>query len=339
MAGLESRAKVHFGPTRRQFSIGPSEAVRESTADFFDMTPIASDSNSGFYKTKSWFGENCLFTLPSMDTAAVRRSKAQAESGQHLVMIQRFLTGHLLGRLGDVSVDRQTGEIYLVDLEHRYECLQFPAVIQNVFFPKSVLGYESGKHAPFMHLSRHPTFAKLLGQLLDRIYVELNSQNALNPALYDQLIACVKLAIGCDPREADVRRHARIAMTDLICRFIESHLESWDLSVTTILREFGVSRASLYRMFEQKGGVRQYISDRRLFRAVSEISRRPLVRGELSRIADKWGFSSNANFNRAVKRQFGVPPGALHHRPFQGAGSDLMRDTFGAGFATLMEMS
>ena len=339
MAVLESLVKVHFGPDRRQFLEGPSDRMRESTANFFDMTPVASDANLGRYKTKSWFGDNCLFTLPTVDTAAIRRTKAQAESGGHLVMIQRFLTGHLLGRLGDESVDRHTGEIYLVDLEYRYECLQFPAIIQSIFFPKSVLGYDSAKHAPFIHLSQHPTFAKLLGRQLDQIYRDLVAENTLNPIAQERFIACIKLAMGNDQKEADVRRQASLALKDLICQFIEHNLETTDLGVAQILREFGVSRASLYRMFESKGGVRQYISDRRLFRAVSEIAERPMVRGELTRISEKWGFSSDANFNRAVRRQFGVPPGALLGGT--DAPTELIEttDTFGAGFATLLNMT
>lgn len=313
--------------------------MRESTANFFDMTPVASDANSGLYKTKSWFGDNCLFTLPTVDAAAIRRSKAQAESGGHLVMIQRFLKGHLLGRLGDDSVDRYPGEIYLVDLEYRFECLQFPAIIQSVFFPKSVLGYDSARHAPFIHLSRHPTFAKLLGRQLDRIYSDLVAENALDPVAQERFIACIKLAMGNDPQDFDVRRQANLALKDLICQFIEHNLESWDLSVALILREFGVSRASLYRMFASKGGVRQYISDRRLFRAVSEIAERPLVRGELTRISEKWGFSSDANFNRAVRRQFGVPPGALLGHSEEPTNRIECSDTFGAGFATLLDMT
>ena len=129
-------AKIHFGPEQQQLVQGRSDLIRESTTYFFDMTPVASGLNRGFFRTQSWFGRDCYFSHSDNDTLAVRRTKAQAESGAHLVLVQRFLSGHLLGRLEDLNVDRQSGEIYLVDLERRYECIQFPSSIQNIFISK-----------------------------------------------------------------------------------------------------------------------------------------------------------------------------------------------------------
>lgn len=312
MMTMDNRSKIHFGPAQRQVVQGPSEMVRDITTYFFDMTPVAADTNKGMFRTKSWFGNNCFFSVSNNDAVAVRRTKAQAESGAHLVLVQRFLSGHLLGRLGDLSVDRQPGEFYLIDLEKRYECIQFPSAIQNIFIAKSVLGYDPDRHPPFQHLSRSPIVARLLAHLFDCLYAGLVSEDALDPMLSQRFVAVLKVALGGGWQSSDVRVQTRAAMTDLICRHIEHHLEDWDLDVSSLLREFGVSRSSLYRMFEDKGGVRQYISDRRMFRAVAEITRRPLARGEISRISEKWGFSSNANFNRSIKRQFGVAPGALY---------------------------
>ena len=68
-------------------------------------------------------------------------------------------------------------------------------------------------------------------------------------------------------------------------------------------------------MFEDRGGVRQFISDRRLLRAEVDISEGPLLRGEIARAAEQWGFSSAANFNRAIRREFGVTPGSLINLP------------------------
>ncbi len=311
MMMTDNAAKIHFGPAQQQLVQGRSDLIRESKTFFFDMTPVASYLNRGYFRTRTWFGRDCFFSHSDNDALAVRRTKAQAESASHLVLVQRFLSGHLRGRLEDLNVDRHPGEIYLVDLERRYECIQFPSSIQNIFIPKSVLGYDPDRHAPFIHLSRWPTLGKLLSDQFDHLYTGLTSENALDPVTYQKFIACLRLAIDGHPKNEDVRVNVRAAMTALISRYIESHLEQWDLDVSYLLREFGVSRSSLYRMFEDKGGVRQYISDRRLFRAVADITRQPVARGEISRISEKWGFSSNANFSRAVKRRFGVAPGAL----------------------------
>jgi len=139
----------------------------------------------------------------------------------------------------------------------------------------------------------------------------LLKENAYAPELYTQFIAYLKLALGSEQKCGDVRREVREANKVAMCQFIEIHLDRPELSVALLLKNFGVSRASLFRIFEEFGGVRQYISDRRLMRAVLDISKGERRRGEISVIAEKWGFSSHANFNRAVQRKFGLPPGAL----------------------------
>ena len=64
-------------------------------------------------------------------------------------------------------------------------------------------------------------------------------------------------------------------------------------------------------MFEADGGVRRYIQDRRLQVAIWDLADGGIKRGRLTHVSEKWGFSSNANFNRAVKLAFTMPPGAL----------------------------
>ena len=102
-----------------------------------------------------------------------------------------------------------------------------------------------------------------------------------------------------------------MAIANTIRRFIEQNLDSPELDVDLILKQFGVSRASLYRIFESANGVRQYISNRRLHRAVVELSEAPMERGRVGSIAEKWNFSSAGNFNRAVRREFDITPGNL----------------------------
>ncbi|MFN3213111.1 MAG: helix-turn-helix domain-containing protein [Henriciella sp.] len=72
-----------------------------------------------------------------------------------------------------------------------------------------------------------------------------------------------------------------------------------------------MSRASLYRMFQRYDGVRSYITQRRSVRAIIEIAAPPKIRGALRRAAERWGFSTQPNFNRTINKLFGAPPSKL----------------------------
>ena len=91
-------------------------------------------------------------------------------------------------------------------------------------------------------------------------------------------------------------------------RFIEAYIGSVDLDLDAIGRATGVSRATLYRVFEGHGGVGKYIRTRRLAKLralLADISeRRPL-----SELATICGFSSESHCSRAFQDAFDMRPG------------------------------
>ena len=305
------RRKLYIPSLRRLRVEQPARFIRESMRELYDNRPLNEEGGSGVMKTSHWFTESNIFVEASADAFAVRRSKAQSETGAHLLSVQRFVRGVHRGRLGDLSIDRDPGTVYLMDMSSRVEGIQRAATMQNIFFHKNELGFDPDRHPQFMAFPTASVLGRLIYELYSKLFDRLHQTNELDLDAFDQLVACLKLAMGTDSSHCGLREKARTALFESICCHIERNIGDPDFTVDTILQNFGVSRASLYRLFEDRGGVRQYISDRRLLHAVLDITARPLRRGDISAAAEKWGFSSNANFNRAVRREFGVTPGAL----------------------------
>ncbi|MEM6554649.1 MAG: helix-turn-helix transcriptional regulator [Pseudomonadota bacterium] len=308
--------KRHFvsSEMRRSLEI-PSANIRDAVHVLYDLTPLNSELNTGVHQNRAWHAETCFFAQVESDPFAVRRRKSQAESAGHLVSVHRFVSGHFRGRIGDQNIDRDSGPVYLFDMASLSEGVQTQSVLQSIFIPKFLLGYDPDRHLPLIKFETALPMGALLAMLHKQMFEDLARDNSYSPEDYDQFIACLQLALGTAPPEGDVRRHARAAMRRMICSFVEGNLEDWDLSVQAILRRFGISRASLFRMFQSDGGVRQYISDRRLLRAVMDMTNGPIKRGDIASTAERWGFSSAPSFNRAVRQKFGVPPGGLLQIP------------------------
>jgi AraC-like DNA-binding protein len=88
-------------------------------------------------------------------------------------------------------------------------------------------------------------------------------------------------------------------------------LEDGELAPETICRDLGLSRRTLYRIFEPLGGVGRYIQDLRLQRIHDQ-----LQFGDTEPIADiaaRYGFENKEVFWRAFKRRFGVTPGDVRN--------------------------
>jgi AraC-like DNA-binding protein len=93
-----------------------------------------------------------------------------------------------------------------------------------------------------------------------------------------------------------------------IRRFIDRNLSSSELGVDMIARSFGLSRASLYRLFEPIGGIATYIRKQRLDRAFREITAAGFANRRIGPIAYRCGFKNVAAFNRAFRETYGMKP-------------------------------
>lgn len=104
---------------------------------------------------------------------------------------------------------------------------------------------------------------------------------------------------------------ARPALTQTlmhqVLRHIDENLLGVELSSEGVCAAFGLSRATLYRMFEPLGGVAHYIRSQRLER-IHSVLLAPSGRVYLSRLAEEHGFKNAAHFSRAFRAHFGYAP-------------------------------
>lgn len=87
-------------------------------------------------------------------------------------------------------------------------------------------------------------------------------------------------------------------------RFIGENLDS-PLSVEQLCAALGVSRARLYRAFEDGGGIARHIQAQRLAR-VHRLLRDPAETRPIGQLAASHGFADSAHFSRLFRKRFGL---------------------------------
>lgn len=102
------------------------------------------------------------------------------------------------------------------------------------------------------------------------------------------------------------RAAARAAMQVQIKHYIQANLRRKELSPDVILGSFPLSRPTLYRMFEQEGGLFAYIRHCRLQEASDQLVRSPAT--PVAEVAYNLGFGSSSDFSRAFHRTYGIAP-------------------------------
>ncbi len=280
------------------------------------------------FTARTWAVGPCLICQATVGGQVLRRTHDHVSMLNRFVVITRYVDGHVTGSTQGVPFGARTGDIVLRDFAHTFEALQYPSTIDVVVIPYRILGLQPGDIPALSVVNKAAQdSAPLQTALSETLQCLLSVSDALSLRVLDQLVACTRAVLTAPSHRYSARQSARMVQRAAIDRFIEDNLDRLDLAAETILPEFGVSRATLYRLFEAEGGVRKYIVDRRLFRAALEILEGGKRRGNVQRAAKRWGFSSAANFNRSVRQIFGGTPGSLFDAPGVVSADDAHADS------------
>ncbi len=284
----------------------------EQTAEVFDLTPMRTATSTNIFVSRTWTTKACLFAQQHFDSHVHRHTEKHIQQSGGFVSVHRYLDGAMIGETAGKPIAMMPGRILIRDFAMPYHGVMLPSVIQVLLIPHQALGFRSGTHPGQIFFDAGTTLGQVMHRQFDEIFAGLLSgQKTVELSRFQQLLSCVKLAINRGNVDRDVRARVRHDLGGVIKDFVEKHLRSPELKTATLLKEFGVSRATLFRIFEPYGGVRSYISKRRMGRAIFQIAQAYSTRGQISQASSDWGFSSDANFNRAVHRHFGAAPSAL----------------------------
>ncbi len=91
-----------------------------------------------------------------------------------------------------------------------------------------------------------------------------------------------------------------------ILDYIDDHLGESEMGEEMICEAFGMSRSTVYRLFQAHGGVARYIRGCRAWLAHHHLVRDPDCR--LTWLLHEVGFASERQFQRAFLAQFGMSP-------------------------------
>lgn len=309
---IDSHTPSDVLPVQSSFKHGAAADWRSVCAPLFSVSPLSAPAMLRQSTARTWAVGPCLICQATVGGQILQRTLEHVSMLNRFVVLTRYIDGHIAGSTEGVPFGARTGSIVLRDFGHRFEALQYPSAIDVVVIPYRVLGIQAGD-VPALRVVKTSAqdCAPLHAALSETLHCLLSASGALSLSVLDRLLACTKSILTAPEHQQSVRQAARLAQRVAIDRFIDDNLERLDLSAETILPEFGVSRATLYRLFEDEGGVRKHIVDRRLFHAILEILEGGKQRGRIQRAAKRWGFSSAANFNRSVRQAFGGTPGSL----------------------------
>lgn len=299
---------------KHSFHASPDPAVR-ARAWCEDLSPLfevrldpAGILPVGISLTNYNFGRVLLGRVSAPAQHLQRSAPMIARQGVDHVLLQFYGTGEGRVAAGRGASALAAGQVVVIDLSQPVVIEAGRATATSIVIPRKLLGAHIATiedlHGQALECASHPALQVVQTYLSNLI----DCADAVRSAQAFHLAqAAVELCgAGFDPGDGPSRAtEHRLHFT--IRQFIEAELCDAAFGVDTILGRFGLSRTSLYRMFESDGGAAHYIRERRLLRALRLLTR-PGTRLRISAVAYAAGFADEKTFSRAFRRRFGVAP-------------------------------
>jgi len=128
------------------------------------------------------------------------------------------------------------------------------------------------------------------------------------PAISEAVLRLVAACLLTEKNGSNGRRNEGSVSLAQLKLAIENQMIDHDFGPQSLLQQFGISRATLYRLFAPLGGVTAYIAERRLRYALRILSDPASPRPRIKKLAYDLGFKHSTAFSRAFRNLFGLSP-------------------------------
>ncbi len=252
--------------------------------------------------------DQLMFVHSRFDQMELGRSRRHLDTEpSEFLTINIFRRGGFTGLIDEMPITKRPNEVVLQDGSRSLRAMVDRSDVLAVIVPFSILDFDPSKHRPWMTLPAGSAKGRVLASVTQDIFDRLPGIEREEAPTIAAGYAGMLRGIFLDSRAADDQRSLRRAVRSAMLSFIDTHLANPKLGADLICRTFGVSRASLYRLFQCQGGVSHTIQQRRLYRCYRELTQRNRE-ATVRSISERYGFANASHFTKVFKALFFVSP-------------------------------
>jgi len=290
------------------------ELWRWGVSPMFAMDARSKSARGAFrlQATSFQFADIAVASATSSATRFTRDTSVIARSGIDNIMVMTYVTGGFAFTTDGRDIQVRAGDVCVLDMTRRAELVTSHYRHLAVVLPRAqieaVLPALDNLHG--LVLPRGSPLNALLLSHMRALYNEAPALGLVEGRAAASATANLVAALVAPDAEAREISQPAVAAAYLqsLRRVIEANLDNPKLGPDMLLRQVGVSRSTLYRLFEPVGGIRSYIQQRRLTRAFQKISDPKSAHEKIGAIARRYGFTNDSVFSRSFRDAFGMSP-------------------------------
>jgi AraC-like DNA-binding protein len=234
--------------------------------------------------------------------------KAIASNFEEQVLVRVIRQGHLKVECSGTSRVFGPGSIFLMNTRNKLTALDEGASF-SFRLPFNHVAYDPYQHGSLVPIETQNWMGRVLQLAIDSLFERLPKMSMQEAQMVvPQMSGMIRALLGKDAK-TDLAQCAIVRSRSLAMRrFVDQNLHRPDLGVGALRTEFNASRATVYRAFDEVGGVAAYIRDQRLEGVHRALHTATPARGAIRQIAEAQGFWDQKTFLRAFRKRFGVRP-------------------------------
>ncbi|RVT94747.1 helix-turn-helix domain-containing protein [Sphingomonas crocodyli] len=257
----------------------------------------------------AWRLGNMLLFDRHIDGLIHSRTARVASDGFDHFVLYALIDGEILGSPESRFERARAGDIVLLDasLPTRTQAIGAHYLTVSIarHLVEAIVDHPSRLHGTVLP---PPSTLILIDFLASLAHRAPDIAKGAMPNLSRVLVDLLGIALAGRSRPGSETRQQNFLRRQAVETYIARHLGDRRLSAETIGEATGISRSSLYRLYDRQGGIARLIQLRRLdaVRAAIEAG----STASLSELAQHYGFASEAHMSRVFSEVNGRAPGA-----------------------------
>ncbi len=302
---------------------------RETAASVWEISSIT--DATFFAKVDAYHAGDLMFgSVTSCAQKTERNAGLIAADSLDYFLMQFYVDGSRIARSRRSEQVLANGDMLMVDMSQPIETESTAYKSVDLVMPRRVLEpllIDADAHGGQRLMATDPLTALFRSHLMALYQAAPHMNEAQAYAVQGATLSLAAAALNgtISPEHAD---SVRAAAWLPVRRYIEDNLTDLHLTVEQTALAFGISRATVYRMMEPRGGFVHYVRLRRLHRCRDDLVNPAHMHRSIADIAASWGFNNPSAFSTAFKELFDMSPRDFRHyvrgrtRRMNGLGSE-----------------
>ena len=238
--------------------------------------------------------------------------KRLRQEGRDAVRISMARSGTSTIVVGEDANEIGTGEIFVHDACSEFQWIGPEADYISVYVPYEALGYDPARHRSHLSVPLDTPVGRMMRAAWTSMHGNLDFTSQTDaPDIATAFAGMLRGLLMQGGLTEETRGQVEHARRQAIRDFIDDHLGDPELNLQQVARAVGATRSTLYRELSDEGGFYRYLRKRRMARAYRDLSLHVPTRGRVTQVAERWGFTSIAQFSRQFREEFGMAPGEV----------------------------